>query len=70
MSVNRHICLRCSSSFHPELVRGACPVCRTPVDGHAGATRTVRADDRLLLLVGLATLANLLVLSVTAITLL
>ena len=67
---DRHECLRCSASFHPELVGGACPVCGTPAGGGTTRRRVVPADDRLLVLVGLATIANLLVLAVTAIALL
>ena len=69
LSSTRHSCTRCTASFHPSLVGGACPVCRTRVHGST-ARKVIRADDRLLLIVGLATVANLLVLAVTAIELL
>ena len=63
----RLICPRCRAAYLPPLTRGACPVCRTEAPG--GAPRplwSVRDDDRLLLLVGIATIANLLVLGILA----
>ncbi|HVU74895.1 MAG TPA: hypothetical protein VHE83_18170 [Mycobacteriales bacterium] len=67
----RLICPRCQAAYLPPLTRGACPVCRTEAPGGAGRARWwVRDDDRLLLLVGIATIANLVVLAVLAIAVL
>ena len=60
----RIACGRCGSAYLPGLVRHACPVCRTPAPGAPVARRGLRDDDRLLLIVALATLANLLLLGI------
>lgn len=67
----RLVCPRCGAAYLPPLTRGVCPVCRTEAPGGAGRPRwTVRDDDRLLLLVGIATIANLVVLAVLALAVL
>jgi hypothetical protein len=67
----RLICPRCQAAYLPPLTRGACPVCRTEAPGGvARPRRWVRDDDRLVLLVGVATIANLVVLAVLAIAVL
>ena len=68
---SRLICPRCRAAYLPPLTRGACPVCRTEAPGGVGQPRwTLRDDDRLLLLVGIATIANLVVLGILAIAVL
>ena len=68
---DRLTCPRCRAAYLPPLTRGACPVCRTEAPGGSGQRRrSVRDDDRLLLLVGIATIANLVVLGVLAVAVL
>jgi hypothetical protein len=62
----RIVCARCSSAYLPRLVHFACPVCRTPAPGAPVPRPGLRDDDRLLLIVALATLANLILLGVLA----
>lgn len=68
---SRLICPRCGAAYLPPLTRGACPVCRTEAPGGVGRPRwALRDDDRLLVLVGIATIANLVVLGILAIAVL
>ena len=61
----RLVCPRCAAPFRPDLTAGRCPVCRTPAPG--AAERPARALDSTVLLVGLATVANLVLLAVLAV---
>ena len=58
------VCTRCASAFRPRLTGWSCPVCDLPVPGRpSGALPGLGPDDRMLLVVGLATLANVLLLA-------
>ena len=60
-------CPHCDAHYQPQLVQWACPVCRTPAPGLRPPRRApLRDDDRLILIVALATLANLVVLGILA----
>lgn len=59
--VERAACTNCGVDHAPALTDGACPVCGTATPGHAVATR-LDPDQRLLLVVGTAMVANLLLL--------
>jgi hypothetical protein len=61
-------CPRCDVGYDPSLVDGACPVCGQDAPGRASPRRA--GVDNALLLVGTATIANLLLLSVLAVLLL
>ncbi len=62
------VCARCAAPYRPRLTDGACPVCDTPAPGVAPRRlrRVDDADDRLLAIVVLATIANVLLLAVLA----
>lgn len=62
-------CARCAAPYRPRLTEGACPVCDTPAPGVAPRRlrRLDDADDRLLAIVVLATIANVLLLAVLAV---
>ena len=67
----RIACPHCAAHYQPQLVKWACPVCRTPAPGVRPARRApLRDDDRLILIVALATLANLVVLGILAVAVL
>jgi hypothetical protein len=67
----RLVCPRCRAAYRPPLTRGACPVCRTEAPGGTVRARwSVREGDRLLLLVGIATIANLIVLGILTVAVL
>lgn len=61
-------CWVCGTRYRPALTVGECPVCGRPTDGPAARTvpRPLDADTRVLLLVGGAMAANLLILAVLA----
>jgi hypothetical protein len=61
-------CLRCGVGYQPALVGGICPVCASPASGQL--RHRTAAGDHALLLVGTATIANLVLLAVLAILLL
>ena len=66
-SSGRVPCAHCGSRYAPALVKHRCPVCRTPAQGvvqlrHAA----LDSDDRMLLIVALATVTNIVVLAVLA----
>jgi hypothetical protein len=61
-------CARCGVGYHPELVGGACPVCASPAPGRT-PRRSVAADNAVLL-VGTATIANLVLLAILTVLLL
>ena len=60
-------CSRCGVGYDPAPVGGACPVCRTPA--HGGPVVDRRPADNALLLVGVATIANLVLLAVLTVLL-
>ena len=62
-------CARCAAPYRPRFTEGACPVCDTPAPGVAPRRlrRLDDADDRLLAIVVLATIANVLLLAVLAV---
>jgi hypothetical protein len=63
----RLVCPRCAAAYLPPLTRWSCPVCRTASPGAPTAhARSLRPADRTLLIVGLATVVNLVVLAVLA----
>ena len=64
----RQPCRRCGVDYDPQLVGGRCPVCASPAPGYR-APRFAAADGALLL-VGTATLANLILLAVLTVLLL
>ncbi len=66
----RVVCPRCSAEYLPRLVQWACPVCRTPSPGQHARRPPLREDDRLLLIVALATIANIIVLGLLAVAIL
>ncbi len=70
-AAGRVSCPHCAVAYRPSLTRAACPVCRTPAPGAlATRRRSVGDDDRLLLIVAFATLANIIVLGVLALAVL
>ncbi|MCW2608184.1 MAG: hypothetical protein JWO60_2877 [Frankiales bacterium] len=67
--MNRVACPRCRAPYAPRLTDGTCPVCDAPPpDGTTGLRRTYLpdADDRLLAIVVVATIANVLLLGLLA----
>ena len=61
----RTTCTRCTAPYLASLTRYRCPVCDTPTPGHVPQLRAWDdPDDRLLLIVLLATIANVLLLAV------
>ncbi len=65
----RVVCPRCRAPYAPRLTAGTCPVCDAPPpDGAPGLRRTLLPDpdDRLLAIVAVATILNVLLLSVLA----
>ena len=71
LQAGRISCPHCGAAYPPRLVQGVCPVCRTPAPGLQPKRREpLRDDDRLVLIVALATLANLIVLGILAIAVL
>ncbi len=64
----RIICPRCSVSYAPGLVGNACPVCGVTAPGLTARRRSI--GDQAVVLVGLATIANLILLAILAIYLL
>lgn len=64
----RVICATCSAPYRDNLTDWACPVCDTPSPGkpRRGQRRFDDPDDRLLAIVGLATIANVVLLGVLA----
>lgn len=71
MTPARVACPRCTAPYAPALTRWRCPVCDTPATGDRPAPLVWDdPDDRLLAIVTLATLANVLLLSVLALVVL
>jgi hypothetical protein len=62
------VCARCAVAYKPALVGGACPVCGVAAPGHRPRRRN--AGDQAVLLVGLATIANVALLAILALFLL
>ncbi len=63
------VCLTCRAPYRPALTGWACPVCDTPAPGaeRRRSRRLADADDRLLGIVLLATIANVVLLAVLAV---
>ena len=68
-TAERVVCATCTAPYRDYLTDWACPVCDTPSPGMP--TRRRRRfddpDDRLLAIVGLATIANVVLLGVLAV---
>lgn len=63
-------CRHCGARYDATLVKQSCPVCRTPVNSALSSLGGARTEDtRMLLIVAMATVANVLVLAVLAIAL-
>ena len=62
-------CSTCRAPYRPSLTGWACPVCDTPAPGAESrrSRRLADADDRLLGIVLLATIANVVLLGVLAV---
>ncbi len=63
-------CPTCRAPYAPRLTDGRCPVCDTAApDGTVGLRRVVLpdADDRLMAIVAVATIANVLLLALLAV---
>ncbi len=66
-ATGRMPCSHCGSRYAPALVKHRCPVCRTPAPGATRPrTAALDSDDRMLLIVALATVTNVVVLAVLA----
>ncbi len=65
----RVACPTCAAPYAPRLTDGRCPVCDTAAPGGAPLPRTLLPDpdDRLLAIVGVATIANVLLLGLLAV---
>ncbi len=68
VATDQVVCARCAAPYRHRLTDGACPVCGTAAPGVAPRRlrRLDDADDRLLAIVVLATIANVLLLAVLA----
>lgn len=67
----RTVCARCTAPYLASLTRYRCPVCDTATPGRTRRPRAWDdADDRLLAIVALATIANVLLLAVLSLVVL
>jgi hypothetical protein len=70
-AAERTVCARCSAPYLAALTRYRCPVCDAATPGHVPRLRGWDdADDRLLAIVALATIANVLLLAVLSLVVL